>query len=303
LSIACLNINSLIAHIDQLRIFIHSLRSNIDVLAINETKLDSSITNNEISIRGYDVVRRDRQHHGRNGGGVCLYVKSNLNFKFIDDLANKDLELIFVQISNPCSRPFLVGTWYRPPSFELHLFPLFQEIIDKIDTENSELYLPGDLNCDLLSQTPHANTLELLDIFDIYNLKQHITEPTRVTSTSQSLLDLCITNTPDKIKVSAVLSLGISDHSLIYSVRKSTWQRQFANSLTRKRHFKHFNDNEFLNDLNEVDWNEISSSDDPNVMWSMWLTNFTKILKHAPFKKKRIGKKKSPWITPIFFKK
>ena len=165
-----LNINSLIAHIDQLRIFIHSLRSNIDVLAINETKLDSSIANNEISIPGYDVVRRNRQHHGRNGGGVCLYVKSNLNFKIRDDLANKDLELIFVQISNPRSRPFLVGTWYRPPSSALHLFPLFQEIIDKIDTENSELYLLGDLNCDLLSQTPHANTLELLDIFDIYNL-------------------------------------------------------------------------------------------------------------------------------------
>jgi exonuclease III len=74
LSIAFLNINSLIAHIDQqLRICIHSLRSNIDVLAINESKLDASITNNEISIPGYDVVRRDRQHHGRNDGGVCLY--------------------------------------------------------------------------------------------------------------------------------------------------------------------------------------------------------------------------------------
>jgi hypothetical protein len=281
--------NSLIAHIDQLRIFIHSLRTNIDVLAINETKLDSSITN-----------RRDRLHQGRNGGGVCLYVKSNLNFKIRDDLANKYIDLIFVQISNdPRSRPFLVGTWYRPPSSAQHLFPLFQDIIDKIDPENSELYLLGHLNCDLLSQTPHANTLELLDIFDIYNLTQHITEPTRVTSTSQSLLDLCITNTPGKIKVSGVLSLGISDDSLIYFVRKSTWQRQFANSFTRKRHFKHFNDNEFLNDLNEIDWNEISSSDDTNVVWSMWLTNFTQILdKHAPFKKKRIGKKKSPWITP-----
>ena len=36
----------------------------------------------------------------------------------------------------------------------------------------------------------------------------------------------------------------------------------------------------------------------------MWLTNFTQILdKHAPFKKKRIGKKKSPWITPDVVKK
>ena len=148
------------------------------------------MTNNEISIPGYDVVRRDRQLHGRNGGGVCLYVKSNLNFKIRDDLANKDPELTFVQISNPRSRPFLVGTWYRPPSSALHVFPLFLEIIDKIGAENSELYLLGDLNCDLFSQTPNANTLELLDTFDIYHLTQHITEPTRVTRTSQSLLDV-----------------------------------------------------------------------------------------------------------------
>ena len=110
ISIACLNINSLIAHVDQLRTYVHSLGSNIDVLAINETKLDSSITNDHIQISGFNVVRRDRQLHCRNGGGVCMYVKSKLNFNI-----REDLELLFIQISNSRSKPFLVGTWYRPP--------------------------------------------------------------------------------------------------------------------------------------------------------------------------------------------
>ena len=83
-----------------------SLGSNINVLAINETKLDSSITN--------DLIRRDRQLHSRNGGGVCMYVESKLNFKIREDLVNNDLELLFIQISNPRSKPFLVGTWYGP---------------------------------------------------------------------------------------------------------------------------------------------------------------------------------------------
>ena len=131
-----------------------SLGSNIDVLAINETKLDSSITNDHIQISGFEVIRRDRQLHSRNGGGVCMYVKSKLNFKIREDLVNNDLELLFIQISNPRSKPFLVGTWYRPPSSALNLFSLFQEIIDKIDGENSELYLLGDLNRQLqLSQS------------------------------------------------------------------------------------------------------------------------------------------------------
>ena len=142
--------------------------SKIDILSVNETKLDSSIGNSEIHLSGYDVVRLDRKVNGRNGGGVCMYIRSNLNFRVREDLAHNDLEILIIEISNPRSRPFLVGTWYRPPSSSQQLFTLFEEIIDKIDAENFELYLLGDLNCNLLSNTPNSNTSELLNIFDIY---------------------------------------------------------------------------------------------------------------------------------------
>ena len=34
-------------------------------------------------------------------------------------------------------------------------------------------------------------------------------------------------------------------------------------------------------------------------MWQNWVTKFMSVInKHAPLKKKRLGKKKSPWITP-----
>lgn len=43
-----------------------------------------------------------------------------------------------------------------------------------------------------------------------------ISESTRITNTSPTLIDLCITNSrPDKFKASGVLSTGISDHSLV----------------------------------------------------------------------------------------
>ena len=86
--------------------------SKIDILSINETKLDSSISNSEIHLSGYDVVRLDRKVNGRSGGGVCMYIQSNLNFQICEDLASNDLEILIIEISNPRSRPFLVGTWY-----------------------------------------------------------------------------------------------------------------------------------------------------------------------------------------------
>ena len=78
LAIACLNINSLTAHIDELRVFIRD--SEIDILAINESKLDNTTKEHEVYLPGYEIVRRDRQITGRQGGGVCFYLRSNLNF-------------------------------------------------------------------------------------------------------------------------------------------------------------------------------------------------------------------------------
>ena len=130
-AIACLNINSLLVHIDELRIFMDN--SNLDILAINETKLDSSISNSEIHIEGYDVVRLDREVNGRYGGGVCIYIRNNRNFRIREDLIDKNLELLMIEIVNPRSRPFLVGTWYRPPSSPGHSITLFEKIIDRMD--------------------------------------------------------------------------------------------------------------------------------------------------------------------------
>ena len=43
---------------------------SVDILAINETRLDCTISNGEINIPGYVIERKDRN---RSGGGVALY--------------------------------------------------------------------------------------------------------------------------------------------------------------------------------------------------------------------------------------
>ena len=55
----------------------------------------------------------------------------------------------------------------------------------------------------------------------LYNLDQLIKEPTRVTITSSSLIDLILTNQPNNISNSGV-DLGMSDHSLIYAVKNES---------------------------------------------------------------------------------
>ena len=98
----------------------------------------------------------------------------------------------------------------------------------------------GDLNCNLLSEVVSKNSSHLLNIIDIYGLTQLITEPTRVTPYSSTLIDLCQTNSPDKISESGVINIGISDHSAIYLTRKVTHVRSNMHKTVEVRQLKNF---------------------------------------------------------------
>ena len=83
-SIASLNICSLVRKIDKLRILLS--QSNLDILALNETFL-KSVIDNELNIPGYRLIRSDRTAAlGKScGGGIAIYVRQEHNVKIIEN--------------------------------------------------------------------------------------------------------------------------------------------------------------------------------------------------------------------------
>ena len=132
---AFLNIVSLPAKIDEIR---YSMSNNlIDLIAFNETRLDPNVTNNMIHFNDYDLIRKDRS---RNGGGVCMYLRSSINYKIRNDLVPSELEAVCIEIIKPHSKPFFVTTEYRPPNASSKFFDYFEKLIKAIDNENKEMY-------------------------------------------------------------------------------------------------------------------------------------------------------------------
>ena len=140
--IAGLNINSLTKHTDELRILLADY--SIDILSINETKLDDSIKSCEVQIPGYEFIRRDRN---RQGEGVGFDIKTSIHFIVPSDLDVLNLENICIKIRKPDSKPFLIVTWYRPPCSSIDLFLYYEFFLEKLDSLGFEYYLLGDLNC------------------------------------------------------------------------------------------------------------------------------------------------------------
>ena len=134
-----LNVNSLLPKIDELR---HMARlSNAAVIGICESKLDKSITNSEILIDNYDLLRCDRN---RNGGGVACYIRNDLSY-IQKNLFPNNIDNVFFEIHLPKTKAITVGIAYRRPNQSIFI-KTFNENFAKLDTTNKEACILGDFN-------------------------------------------------------------------------------------------------------------------------------------------------------------
>ena len=100
----------------------------------------------------------------------------------------------------------------------------------------------------------------------MYGLDELITEPTTVTMNSCTLIDHCITNSPDKIAKSGVVHLAISDHALIHMTYKAKCERSRAR-IIKTRQMKNFHKSSYLRDLQQKAWSDIETLNDPKMTY------------------------------------
>ena len=140
--------------------------------------------------------------------------------------------------------------------------------------------------------------IKLVDFCNRFCLSNRINEPTRVTKTSKSLIDVLLTSHAECYATSGSLHLGLSDHDLIFTVRKNKNSRPKPR-LIEFRSMKNFNLPDFLADLKRVPWSSAYTFDNADDVWAHWRTLFKDVLdQHVPLKKKWIRGDQLPWISP-----
>ncbi len=131
--------------------------------------------------------------------------------------------------------------------------------------------------CVVSANVADNNTYHLLELTELYQYTQLIKEPTRITSSSSTLIDLFLTNEPNNFMTAGVSTIGISDHNLIYAVKKHSSVK--SKSITIQcRNYKGFNENNFKRDIESVPWHFVGSYDDPIKAWETWKNSSSKLL-------------------------
>ena len=108
-------------------------------MAIQETKIDSSITTLELfpETYPYSVYRKERNLHG---GGVMLLVHKDIQHMHITELEN-NTESVWVKVfANKTSH--YMASWYRQPNRTSEDFQLFRDQFDYTRNQHKSNKLP-----------------------------------------------------------------------------------------------------------------------------------------------------------------
>mgnify|MGYP002803522946 FL=1 len=251
---------------------------------LNRNKLDS--------LKGF--WRKDRC---RSGGGVAIYTGDILNVREMPSFVPETIEAVCLEIIKPKTQPILITTVYCPPSSNNNFMDDLENYLHVLDSQNKEMILTGVLNCDLSLSILQSHSRRLIDILELFQMKQVIADPTRITSTTASLLDIVATNRPDKVKESGVIHLGISDHSLVYVSLKVAVPRDKP-KIVESRNLKNYNINYFNNHISHLLRNSSWDHKDQTHLWIQFKNIFNYVSDiHARIKTRKVRSTYAPWLT------
>ena len=266
------------------------------ILAVSESWLNSSVTNAEVEIEGYNLIRLDRPKH--RAGGVCVYVRRSLKSKVLKDLSrisDSGFHQLWVQVQQKKLKSFLLCVTYRTPDCPLSCF--VEDFMDQYLqalTYGKSVLVVGDLNCDLLTSSYESRALN--DFCSSLNMRQLITEPTRVTPTSESLIDVIMTSNSALATDSGVVETHISAHYLVYAVLNFKAPKPLPNYVI-SRGYENYDSESFVNDLAQVLWYENALIDDAGEKVEHFNDKFLEVLeRHAPVRKRKVRNRQCPFL-------
>ena len=163
----------------------------------------------------------------------------------------------------------------------------------------------GDFNLDLLQYNHHTPTQEFIDTLFPHSFIPLISNPTRLTSYSATLIDNIFTNNLSQNVLNGIVLNDLSDHLPVFAyfsgktLTRDGENKVFIRKITDEN-LRKFNEN-----VSNTNWASFLD-EDPNMAYNNFIDEYSRVY-NACFPLKTIKGKllnncSSPWITPGLLK-
>ena len=281
--------------------------SDYDIIAISESALHDSIDNEQISIAGYEILRRDIPLNTTHGG-ILVYHKDTLAVKERPDIEFNENQLIMeITIEK---KKIIVSVNYRRHHHDVEELHNYKDNLKKtlkcIQHEDPfcSLHL-GDFNSHQKQwwggDTDDMQGDLLNDIIASENLFQLVKEPTHITGSSLSCIDLVITDQPNLINNCAIMpSLHTRCHHQINHVELNIKNPPPPSYIRRIWHYQRAKENLIKKAITSFNWErELGKlTDRPNEQAKFFSETLLNIFSNfIPNQYKTIKPRDPPWFS------
>ena len=266
---------------------------NYDIIGVTESwlNLQSRDFLAEYNIPGYVTFEKSRVN--KQGGGVVLYIKDNLNPILLSKPIIPNVDALFILLNNHSGKKLAITLTYRPPAQPVQTdSDLFDQISEISDTH--EAVIMGDFNLPTAkwgtSLTSHHGH-ELYSNLKESSLTQFVQSPTR----NNHILDLVFGTNEDLIdKLEVGEEFCNSDH------REITFSINFMSKEANKSEekvpdFRKGNFCKLKSMLSKIDWSQLCTTADINAKWKMFTDKYLKAVQECvPMKTRRATQTEKP---------
>ena len=182
----------------------------LEELGISETK----ITNSNVDIftpliPGYNF---EYVPTPLASGGVALFIDEKHNYRVLEKTSTEAFQALWIEISLVKKKNVICDIIYRQHNSPERFQQCFDESIEKYTASDKEISILGDFNIDLLKAQNSNYSQDFLVSLQSCYLIPTVDKPTRVRSTSATLIDNIFVNIPEMGLVSGNIISDISDH-------------------------------------------------------------------------------------------
>lgn len=297
------NAGSIPPKIDEFRSVFEN--TNLDIVIASETWLKSYHSDISIELPGFKAIRNDR--YAKRSGGVILYIRESLNYKVVKVSDKISSEFVFVEVIFPDSK-ILVGAYYKAP--RVRELDVLEDVLLELTVSYDDVLLLGDFNENFLGAisgqcsfcaSRSCSKCEFADIIEKFGLKSVGDIPSHYPFDERpSLIDLCLTNRPEKVLFFNQVSHGLSRHDLIFG-SYSCDKRTSSKGPRLSRNFARVNVDALNADASSIGWNDVFHAADVSDKVQVFNEKVLSLLEvHAPFRQVVVRDpltSTQPWFT------
>ena len=306
---AHLNIRSLNNKINEVKNLIKQHKPNILGLSECELrKVDNIYDEKKLKIPGYALLF-PKSWSSQGFARVVVYVKDSLEYEQLHDLENEQVQSVWLRGGYKNGKKIYFCHGYREhtnslggslssqrSSLEMFLAQWEAAAEYHSPAENNEVHVCCDMNLDCLNERWLQSDYNLVTLSrlvqnccNMNNFNQLVKEPTRIqcnsiqNTTSISCIDHIYTNVKHRCSPVTITPCGTSDHDMISYTRYSKEPHSPPRTI-RKRSYKHFVEEKYLEDLAKVKWDDILCCTDLDMATDLLTRKLKYVLNvHAPW--------------------